>query len=101
MTFASGCQGLVGWCKADVKTNTITVETSRIAGACLWRRSTRCAGFPERDKSCLSPGKRIIVESFSRYRNARNIPSPSSAGGTTEVAVLFIYRRVGYWRTCD
>jgi hypothetical protein len=31
-------QGLLGWCKADVKTNPFTVETSSIAGACLWKK---------------------------------------------------------------
>src|SRR6202167_6186593 len=44
-------------------------------------RSTRCTGLPERDNSCVSPGKRTITTGFFRYFSARNICSPPAPGG--------------------
>src|SRR5262245_54954964 len=44
-------------------------------------RSTRCFGLPDRDSSCVSPGKRTMTVGTFRYFSARNIISPPSLGG--------------------
>jgi len=41
-------------------------------------------GLPERDNSCVSPGKRTMTTGFVRYFSARNICSPPAPGDSPE-----------------
>src|SRR5947209_4593886 len=45
------------------------------------KRSTRCHGWPERESSCDSLGKRTITVGILRNFSARNICSPPAPGG--------------------
>src|SRR6476619_2483525 len=49
-------------------------------------RSMRCHGWPERDNSCDSFGKRTITVGIFRYFSARNISSPPAPGGVRQSA---------------
>src|SRR6184192_2767842 len=49
-------------------------------------RSMRCQGCPERESSCVSPGKRTITVGIFLYLSARNISSPPAYVGVRQSA---------------
>src|SRR5215471_19905022 len=92
--FYSSFGGCGGCCGCSVGFTLISPPvTSSYSGLCMpirylsnhptmcCRRSMRCHGWPERESSCDSPGKRTITVGRLRNLSARNISSPPASVG--------------------